>query len=73
MKKKNIGFILFGVAGGELISILALLFIFPEIYERIGIPLTPIMDMILLIISLITFFILIIVGVIFLIKFRNQE
>ena len=51
MKKKNIGFILFGVAGGELISILALLFIFPAIYERIGIPLTPTMDMILLIIS----------------------
>ena len=73
MKKKNIGFILFGVAGGELISILALLFIFPAIYERIGIPLTPTMDMILLIISLVTFFILIIVGVILLIKFRNQE
>ena len=73
MKKKNISFILFGAAGGELVSILALLFIFPEIYERIGIPLTPIMDSILLIISLIAFFILIIVGVILLIKFRNQE
>ncbi len=73
MKKKNIGFILFGVAGVELIYSLAALFIFPGIYERMGIPLTPIMDRLLLIISLISFFILIIVGVILLIKFRNEE
>ena len=73
MKKKNIGFILFGVAAVDLISSLAVFFIFHVVYERMGVPQTPIIDRILLIISLVSFFILIIVGVILLIKFRNEE
>ena len=38
MKKKNIGFILFGAAGGELLSVFISLSIFPRLYEQIGIP-----------------------------------
>jgi len=66
-KKKNIGFIIFGVASAKLISSLAMLFIFPAIYERMGIPLTPIMYIIILIISLISASILIFV------LFRKSE
>ncbi|MFX1365283.1 MAG: hypothetical protein ACFFCE_17025 [Promethearchaeota archaeon] len=75
MKKKNIGFILLGVAGADLIYGLVSLFIFPQIYERIGIPTNQIkiIQRISLIISLVSILALVIVGIILLIKFRNEE
>lgn len=74
MKKKNIGFILFGVAGVEIISALTLMFVFPQLYERLGITThyTNIIFRIVSITSLITVVILIVVGIILLIIFRNE-
>lgn len=73
MKKKNIGFILFGVAAADLISSLVVFFIFPAMFERMGLPQTPVMNISILIVSLVSFVILIIGGIILLIKFRHEE
>jgi len=74
MKKKNIGFILFGVAGIDLISSLVMMFIFPRIYENIGFPTNQIRIILttVLISSLVSILALVIVGIILLIKFRNE-
>ncbi|MFX1570918.1 MAG: hypothetical protein ACFFCV_21470 [Promethearchaeota archaeon] len=75
MKKRNIGFILFGIAGGELISLFISIFIFPNLYERIGMPIyaTRMVLGSIYIISIVTIIILVCVGVILLIKFRGID
>lgn len=73
MKKKNISFILWGIAAVNLLSIVVNTFIFPEIYENLGVPQTPVMDRIIFIVSVVTFCVLIIVGIILRIVFRNEE
>lgn len=74
MKKKNIGFILFGVAGIELVSMLISLVVFPRLYERMDMPARVIkMAMIsIVVISIIVSVVLICVGVILIIKFREE-
>ncbi|MCK4380954.1 MAG: hypothetical protein KAW51_07410 [Candidatus Lokiarchaeota archaeon] len=73
MKKKNIGFILFGLAGSEIITGLITLFVFLWINERLGIPISrlEIISGIILIFS-ITISIPIIVGLILVIKYHNE-
>ena len=73
MKKKNIGFILFGLAGSEIITGLISLFVFLWINERLGIPISrlEIISGIILIFS-ITISIPIIVGLILVIKYHNE-
>ena len=73
MKKKNIGFILFGLAGSEIITGLITLFVFLWINERLGIPISQleIISGIILIFS-ITISIPIIVGLILVIKYHNE-
>lgn len=74
MKKKNIGYILFGVAGIELVSMLTSLVMFPQLYERMDMP-TRVIKMAMtsiLVISIVVSLVLICVGVILLIKFREE-
>ncbi|TET57810.1 MAG: hypothetical protein E3J52_09670 [Promethearchaeota archaeon] len=75
MKKKNIGFILFGAAGGELLSIFYSLFMFPRLYERIGMPtsVSRIAIISILAISIVVSIVLVCAGVIVLIKFRKED
>lgn len=74
MKKKNIGFIVFGLAGIELISMLISLAVFPRLYERMDMPARAIkVAMIsIVVISVVVCVVMICVGVILLIKFRNE-
>lgn len=74
MKKKNIGFILFGVAGGELVSMLISLIVFPHLYEQMGMPTKLIKVAItsILVISIVASVILVCVGLILIIKFRGE-
>ena len=74
MKKKNIGFILFGVAGMELLSILYLLTIIPYYHKRADIPakVTKISIASGLITSIVVSIVLVCVGLILLIKFREE-
>ncbi len=74
MKKKNIGFILFGVAGVELVSMLISLVVFPRLYEQMDMPKKLIKVVItnILVISIVVSAILVCVGVILLIKFREE-
>ena len=74
MKKKNIGFILFGVAGGELVSMLISLVVFPRLYEQMDMPkkLIKVAITSILVISIVASVILVCVGVILLIKFREE-
>jgi len=74
MKKKNIGFILFGVAGGELVSMLISLVVFPRLYEQMDMP-TKLIKVVMtniLVVSIVASVILVTVGVILLIKFREE-
>ncbi len=74
MKKKNIGFILFGVAGGELVSMLISLVVFPRLYEQMDMP-TKLIKVVMtniLVVSIVASVILVCVGVILLIKFREE-
>ncbi|MCK4371193.1 MAG: hypothetical protein KAV01_07655 [Candidatus Lokiarchaeota archaeon] len=75
MKKKNIGFILFGAAGGELLSIFAYLFMFPRLYEQTGVPTSVLRIVIisLLTVSIVVSIVLVCAGVIVLIKFRKED
>ncbi|MFX0145576.1 MAG: hypothetical protein ACFE9C_16040, partial [Candidatus Hodarchaeota archaeon] len=74
MKKRNIGFILFGVAGANLITLAISIIIFPVLYERLGMPITAARIGIstIFITSLVTISILVVVGIIVLIKFWNR-
>jgi hypothetical protein len=74
MKKRNIGFILFGVAGGNLVTVAVYLVVFPVLYARLGMPLTAVRVGIatMLITSLITISVLVCAGIIVLIKFWNK-
>ena len=74
MKKKNIGFILFGVAGGELVSMLISLVVFPRLYEQMDMPkkLIKVAITSILVISIVASVILVCVGLILIIKFRGE-
>ena len=75
MKKRNVGFILFGVAGANLISSTLIFFINSWRYESMGgLPsqLRIILDLAYKI-SIIPVFILVCAGVIVLIKFRKEK
>jgi len=74
MKKKNIGFILFGVAGVELVSMLISLVVFPRLYERMDMP-TKLIKVVLtniLVVSIVVSVILVCVGLVLIIKFREE-
>lgn len=75
MKKKNIGFILFGAAGGELLSIFASLFMLPRLYEQTGMPasVSRIAIISILTVSIVVSIVLACAGVIVLIKFRKED
>jgi hypothetical protein len=74
MKKRNIGFILFGVAGVNLITLPILLVVFPRLYSQLGMPSAAIrIAMVsILISSLVGMTVLICAGIIILIKFWNR-
>ncbi|MFX0030450.1 MAG: hypothetical protein ACFE8B_14655 [Candidatus Hermodarchaeota archaeon] len=74
MKKKNIAFILFGVAAINLLSIPISLMIFPTLYERMDMPSSAIRMGITSILtsSIIAITALFIAGLIVYIKFRNE-
>lgn len=74
MKKKNVGFILFGVAGGELVAMLISLIVFPHLYEQMDMPtkLIKVVMTYILVISIVASVILVCVGLILLIKFRKE-
>ena len=74
MKKKNIGFILFGVAGVELISMIISLVVFPRLYEQMDMPKKLIKAVMtnILVISIVASVVLVTAGVILLIKFREE-
>lgn len=74
MKKKNIGFILFGVAGVNLISAIIFIIVFPALYKDLKLPLDlqEIIFRVTLIFDIISMSILIIIGLILIIKFRND-
>jgi hypothetical protein len=74
MKKRNIGFILFGMAGVNLITLPLLLVVFPRLYSQLGMPSTAIRIAMasILISSLVAMTALICAGIIVLIKFWNR-
>ncbi|MDX1797550.1 MAG: hypothetical protein R3255_02770 [Candidatus Lokiarchaeia archaeon] len=74
MKKRNIGFILFGVAGANLITLPILLIVFPRLYALQGMPLAAIRIAMatVLIVGLIPVIALLCAGIIVLIKFWNR-
>jgi hypothetical protein len=74
MKKRNIGFILFGVAGVNLITLPLSLIIFPRLYALQGMPLAAIRIAIatILIVGLIAASVLVCAGIIVIIKFWNK-
>lgn len=74
MKKKNIGFILFGVAGINLISLPIFLFVYGQLFERGAIPATlrNILFLAMTISSLTAAFVMILVGIIVYFKFRRD-
>ena len=73
MKKKNIAFILFGVAGMNMVTLPILLLIYGPIYERAGIPsnLKDMIFMAMIITTLTIGSIMIIAGIIVYFKFRR--
>jgi hypothetical protein len=74
MKKKNIAFILFGVAGLNMVTLPILLLIYGQIYERAGIPsnLTNIIFLTMTVITLTIGSIMILAGIIVYFKFRRE-
>jgi len=74
MKKKNIGYILLGLAGEELIGAFITFFVILRMYAGLGIPTyqLEIIYRIALIFSIISISILVIIGLILVIKFRNE-
>lgn len=74
LKKKNIGYILLGAAGEELVGAFITSLVILPIYERQGIPTYQIkvIFIIALIFSIISISILILIGLIFIIKFHNE-
>ncbi|MFX0006908.1 MAG: hypothetical protein ACFFA7_04210 [Promethearchaeota archaeon] len=74
MKKRNIGFILFGVAGVNLITLAISLLVFPRLYTQLGMPLAAVRIAMatILITSLVVISVLVCAGIIVLIKFWNR-
>ncbi len=74
MKKRNIGFILFGVAGANLVTLAISLIVFPILYQQLGMPLAAVRIAIatILITSIIVISVLVCAGIIVLIKFWNR-
>lgn len=75
MKKRSIGFILFAIAGVNLITLPIALIIYPPYYERIGMP-AEVSRMALNLIfvsTIIVVSILVCAGIIVIIKFRKGE
>ena len=74
MKKKNVGFILFGLAGMELLSILYLLTVIPYFFEQRDIPakVRKISITAGLVTSIVVSIILVCVGLILIIKYREE-
>lgn len=74
MKKKNITFILFGVAAINLLSILVTLLVFPRLYENMGMPQTTARFGITtsVVVGVIAALGLFCAGIIVYIKFRNE-
>ena len=74
MKKKNIAFILWGLAASNLISIPITLMVLPPLWERIEMPLTArrISITISLVVGLIASIGLFIAGLIVYMKFRKE-
>ncbi|MFX1379318.1 MAG: hypothetical protein ACFFA4_09500 [Promethearchaeota archaeon] len=74
MKKKNIGFILFGVAGLNIITLVIILAIFPSLWERLGMPLAArrIGIATVLVTTLSVVAVMVCAGIIVLIKFRKE-
>jgi len=74
MKKKNVGFILFGVAGGELVTMLISLIIYPHLYEQMDMPtrLSKVAITSIVVTGIVASVILVCVGLILLIKFREE-
>jgi len=74
MKKKNIAFILFGIAGMNMLTLPIILLIYGPLYERVGIT-SNLKDIIFAAISITTLTIgsiFILAGVIIYIKFRKE-
>ncbi|MCK4687539.1 MAG: hypothetical protein KAT66_05370 [Candidatus Lokiarchaeota archaeon] len=65
---------MFGVAGGELVSMLISLVVFPRLYEQMDMPkkLIKVVMINILVVSIVASVILVCVGVILLIKFREE-
>jgi hypothetical protein len=74
MKKRNIGFILFGVAGANFITLAITIAIIPSLWESMGMPLAArrIGVATVLVITLTVIAIMICAGIIVLIKFRKE-
>lgn len=74
MKKKNIAFILFGLAASNLIAIPITMIVFPRLWERLGMPDTASRIGIATSVGvgLTVAFALIVAGIIVYIKFRNE-
>ncbi|MFX0022987.1 MAG: hypothetical protein ACFE9S_11735 [Candidatus Hermodarchaeota archaeon] len=74
MKKRNIGFILFGVAGVNLITLAITLVVFPGLYAQLGMPSAAIRIAMtsILISSLVAMAALVCAGIIVIIKFWNR-
>jgi hypothetical protein len=74
MKKKNIAFILWGVAASNFISIPVTLVLMPRLYERMGMPTTAARIGIttLVVVGLIVIIGLFCAGLIVYLKFRNE-
>ncbi len=74
MKRRNIGFILFGVAGANLITLVITLVVFPMLYAQLGMPLPAIRiaKATILITTLLAMAALVCAGIIVLIKFWNR-
>ncbi|MFW9820799.1 MAG: hypothetical protein ACFFE5_14410 [Candidatus Thorarchaeota archaeon] len=73
-RKRNIGFILFGLAGVNLITLVITLAIFPPLWERLGMPLAArrIGIATVLVTTLTIIVIMVCAGIIVLIKFRKE-
>ncbi|MFX0002860.1 MAG: hypothetical protein ACFFAA_02655 [Promethearchaeota archaeon] len=74
MKKKYVGFILFGLAGVNFITLAITLVIFPPLWERLGMPLEArrIGIATVLVITLTIIAIMVCAGIIVIIKFRKE-
>ncbi len=75
MKKKNIGFILLGVAGMEIVFTLISLTVSPHLFEQMEWPTKRIKAIIIsyLVIGIVISVVLVCVGLILILKFREEQ